>query len=207
MNRHIYTVGHSNHPTERFLALLKGQGVTALCDVRSRPYSLSNPQFNEKNLKKDLADAGIKYVFLGAELGARSQDPDCYDHDKTRAVVNYEKLAETDLFKKGLDRIVHGCQTYTVALMCAEKDPLECHRTILIAPHLERLGLKVTHILPDGTTENHEDAMKRLVESMGIGSDMLSPIRDAVADAYHMQAKRIAYSKPAQNAGSKDQQE
>ena len=132
MNETVFTIGHSTHPQERFVSLLCQHGITALCDVRSTPYSRVNPQFNREGLRESLRACGITYVFLGKELGARSADPTCYEYGK----VKYDRLAVTDLFRQGLDRVREGTRTYRVALMCAEKEPLECHRTILVARHL-----------------------------------------------------------------------
>ena len=133
----VFTIGHSTHPPERFLALLRQHGITALCDVRSRPYSRLNGQFNRENLQESLRESGITYVFLGKELGARSEDASCY----VRGKVQYDHLARTELFKKGLDRVRQGMKDYRIALMCAEKDPLVCHRAILVARHLDALQI------------------------------------------------------------------
>jgi uncharacterized protein (DUF488 family) len=123
----LYTIGHSTHSLEKFIALLKQQGITALCDVRSKPYSCMNPQFNRENLKRSLRENGIAYIFLGKELGARSEDPSYYVCGK----VQYDRLARSALFQKGIIRVRSGMRDFRLALMCAEKDPLECHRTIL----------------------------------------------------------------------------
>src|ERR1700761_2666928 len=101
----IYTIGHSNHSIEQFVALLKRHEITALADVRSTPYSRFNPQFRRESLQTSLAGVGIQYVFLGEELGARSRDPEVYDLDGR---VSYLKLAATALFKKGIERLKNG---------------------------------------------------------------------------------------------------
>ena len=129
----VFTVGHSTHALDDFLALLLRHGITAIADVRSSPYSRMNPQFNRETLHAALKGAGIAYVFLGAELGARSRDPDCYEDGK----VQYDRLARTAAFQRGLARVQQGAAQYRLALMCAEKEPLDCHRTILVARHLE----------------------------------------------------------------------
>ena len=142
----IFTIGHSTHPLDKFIRLLERHDITAICDVRSSPYSQFNPQFNQQELKAGLQERGIKYVFLGEELGARSDDPSCYRDGK----VQYDLLAKTELFKRGLERVCKGSEEYRIALMCAEKDPLECHRTILVSRELNKEGLAVEHILADG---------------------------------------------------------
>jgi uncharacterized protein (DUF488 family) len=189
----IHTIGHSNHPIERFLALLQPQGITAVADVRSTPYSRFNPQFRREKLQAALAGIGIQYVFLGAELGARSQDPACYD---SAGRVSYARLAGTDLFRKGIERLKTGMAEHRISIMCAEREPLECHRTILVARELVREGVAVTHILGDGSLEPHEHAMQRLATSLKLtAADLFGNPADLIERAYDLQAARIAYVK------------
>ena len=186
----VYTIGHSTHEIERFLELLRAHGITAVGDVRSNPYSRMNPQFNREPLKAVLAASGIAYVFLGRELGARSEDPACYESGK----VQYERLAQTPLFRAGLDRVREGMARYRLALMCAEKEPLECHRGILVARHLEAAGIVVQHILADGSLEAHAAALERLRAQLKLPeSDLFRTTKDVLDDAYRMQGERIAY--------------
>src|SRR5882724_9956771 len=189
----LYTVGHSNHPIERFVGLLQPHGITAVADVRSTPYSRFNPQFRREKLQAALAEVGIQYVFLGQELGARSQDPACYDAEGR---VSYAKLARTELFRNGMHRLITGMADHRISLMCAERDPLECHRTILVAREMVREGVAVTHILGDGSLEPHEHALQRLATSLKLtGGDLFSDSADRVEQAYDLQAARIAYVK------------
>ena len=188
----VYSVGHSNHDQGTFLGLLRAHQITAVADVRSTPYSGFNPQFDREILQCALLRDGIRYVFLGAELGARSSDPACYE----RGVVQFERLARTEVFGRGLDRIVTGAQQYRVAIMCAEKEPLECHRTILVARELGRRGLEVAHIHANGGLERHEDALSRLAKMLGMRDQEQHLFRSAqqlTDDLYQMQEKRIAY--------------
>src|SRR6266436_5107139 len=194
----IYTIGHSTHSLERFVALLKQHGITALCDVRSQPYSRMHPQFNRENLKQSLREHGIAYVFLGQELGARSEDPSCYVHGK----VQYDRLARSTLFQKGLDRIRNGMRDFYLALMCAEKDPLTCHRAILVARHLEGLGIHVEHILEDGSLESHGTALGRLLRQLHLSEQHLFHSReDVIEEAYRVQGERIAYDAGEASSG------
>jgi len=191
MQEFVFTIGHSTQPAERFIALLKQHGITAVADVRSQPYSRMNPQFNREDLREALRESGVAYVFLGKELGARSEDRACYHDGK----VQYGLLAQTDLFRHGLDRVQEGARNFRIALMCAEKEPLECHRTILVARHLETLGLEVRHILGDGRLESHAEAMNRLVRQLHLPEgDMFRSREDVVAEAYRLQEERVAYS-------------
>ena len=186
----VYTVGHSTHSIEHFVALLKQHSITAVCDVRSRPYSRMNPQFNREALKKDLREVGIKYVFLGEELGARSEDKGCYRDGQ----VQYDLLARTNLFRQGIDRVKKGATEYRVALMCAEREPLECHRAILVARKLLEDGTPVMHIHADGALEGHSQAIERLIAKLRIPiSDMFRSQDAVVNDDYQRQAEQIAY--------------
>jgi uncharacterized protein (DUF488 family) len=191
MQELVFTIGHSTHPQERLIGLLVQHNITAVCDIRSKPYSRINPQFNREEIKRELRRAGLSYVFLGQELGARSTDPSAYDHGK----VQYEKLALSGLFQQGLARVQEGLKSYRIAIMCAEKDPLDCHRSILVARHLSRLGLEVRHILADGKVETHAEAMERLLSQLKLPQcDMFRSHEDVLEDAYRIQEKRIAFT-------------
>lgn len=193
MSKTIFTIGHSTHPIERFLDLLKQHNIEAVADVRSSPYSRRNPQYNRKNLQASLSGAGVHYVFLGRELGARSDDPGCYVNDK----VQYERLAATDLFKAGIERVIEGQKTFRIALMCAEREPLNCHRTILVARKLERRGLRIAHILEDGSLEEHKDTLRRLIAGLGLSAGDLFNDEEAIVEAaYARRAEKIAYVRP-----------
>lgn len=190
MSPSVLTVGHSTHPMDKFVALLRTHGVTAVADVRSVPYSRFNPQFNREMLAGALENHGIRYVFLGHELGARSTDPACYEDGQ----IQYSRVARTDLFLRGLDRVIQGASKYRVALMCAEKDPIDCHRTILIARELVNRRTNVAHILTDGRLEPHDETIERLLTRVGIGeSHLFSSRAELIEQAYAAQAERIAY--------------
>ena len=186
----IYTIGHSNHPAEHFIALLRQHEIDVVADVRSTPFSRFNPQFNREKLTASLREAGMRYLFLGEELGARSKDPGCYEGNR----VSYTKLARSDLFRQGLDRVLTEAREHRVALMCAEREPLDCHRTILVSRELERAGVAVTHILKDGLLETHVQAMERLIASLGLpATDLFKTPADLFDEAYEVQASKVAY--------------
>jgi uncharacterized protein (DUF488 family) len=108
--------------------------------------------------------------------------------------VQYDRGARTDLFRHGLERAQKGIKKYRLALMCAEREPLECHRTILIARHLVALGIDVTHIHANGTLETHDEALMRLMRMLNLSAeDMFRSREDLFAEAYLYQEKRIAY--------------
>lgn len=193
MRNGVYTIGHSNHTSERFLELLLQHRVSAVADVRSHPFSRLHPQFNRDSLQTTLRFAGIAYVFLGRELGARSDDSDCYVDGK----VQFDRLGRTQLFQEGLSRIIKGSETERIAMMCAEKDPLTCHRTILVARHLADLQIEVRHILADGCIEEHDAALSRLLAELDLPEGDLFQGRDAfVREAYERRGAEIAYTRP-----------
>jgi uncharacterized protein (DUF488 family) len=186
----VFTVGHSTHSFETLVELLKRHGITAVADVRSAPFSKFNPQFNKNVLERDLKLQGIKYVFLGRELGARSGDPACYENGR----VQYARLARTSEFKLGIERVIRGAQEHRIALMCAERDPLECHRTLLVARALDEQGVNVSHILSDGRREPHQEAMERLLDLTGLPRDDLFRSREElIAEALTRQEEKVAY--------------
>ncbi len=186
----LFTIGHSTHTTDRFLDLLATHRVQVVVDVRSTPFSRINPQFNQEDLKKNLNEVGIRYLFLGKELGARSNQESCYVDNK----VQYRAIAETKLFQSGLERVMAGSEQYRVCLMCAEKEPLDCHRTILVANELQKRGVSVVHILANGDTESQESAIQRLSESLGFGArDLFMSEEEVKEQALKQQESRIAY--------------
>ena len=186
----IFTIGHSNHPIEAFLDLLQRHGVTAVSDVRSHPYSRYVPQYSRETLKAALARAGIAYVFLGKELGARSENPACYKQGK----VQYDCLAREPRFAEGIKRVTDGMQKHSIALMCAEKDPLECHRTLLVSRTLHEAGIGVAHIHADGSLEDHGKLESRLLRACKMPEgDMFKSRSEFVSEAYAIQGERVAY--------------
>ena len=200
----VFTVGHSNHTLEAFVELLREHRVDALADVRSAPYSRFNPQFNRESFAAALKAGGIAYVYLGRELGGRSGNFDCYD-DEGRIV--FDRVAATETFQHGLARVVDGAARHRIALMCAEKEPLDCHRTLLVACALDKRGVEVAHIHADGRLESHDQAMSRLIDlvlpSEGPLIRQTQPPTDLmIAEAVKRQAKRIAYRDKSPAAAS-----
>ena len=129
--RQLFTIGHSNLELARFLSLLSRHGIEAIADVRSQPYSGRNPQFNRDSLERALASHKVIYVFLGDQLGGRMND-----FVPGNGAQRYRWMAQTEKFSSGLNRIRDGVRKYRLAMMCAERDPLKCHRSILICRHL-----------------------------------------------------------------------
>lgn len=188
----VLTIGHSTHALDAFIALLCRHDVTAVADVRSAPYSRFNPQFNREPFAEALEAEGIRYVFLGSELGGRSENPACYEDGRIR----YERVAATESFKSGLVRVVQGTAKHRIALMCAEKEPLHCHRTLLVSRALDAQGTDVAHIHADGRLEPHRAAMDRLLDIHKLSREGdLSGTREELIDtAIAHQAQRAAHT-------------
>lgn len=186
----ILTIGHSNHSFETFLEMLRRHQVRLAADVRSTPYSRRHPQFNREKLQAALPEQGVDYAFFGEELGARPQDASCYEHGR----VSYARLADRAAFRAGIDRLIQQANSDRIAIMCAEKEPLECHRTLLVAPALEAFGVTVTHINSDGALESHHDAMLRLLNKLGMPrADLFHAEDELMRAALRRQEAKIAY--------------
>jgi uncharacterized protein (DUF488 family) len=191
MTKTVYTIGHSNGTAEHLMEMLDEHQITAVADVRSRPYSRFNPQFNREPLASVLKNSGREYVFLGQELGARSEDPTCYRDGRAQ----YALIAKTPLFERGIERLMAGMENFRVAILCAEKEPLGCHRSILIARYLHERGILVRHILEDGSLEDHDASQLRLLALHGIQENNLFHTRDElIAMAYEKQAEEIEFA-------------
>jgi len=186
----LYTIGHSNHSIERLLELLQGHAVNAVADVRSMPFSRHNPQFNRENLQRSIKGAGMEYVFLGKELGARSEDRSCFVNGR----LHFDLLARGELFQKGLARLRRGMETHRVALLCAEKDPLTCHRMILVCRNMRRDDVQIRHVLEDGSYEDNTESERRLMRSLGIAeNNLFATAAELIESAYDLQGAKIGY--------------
>ena len=194
----VFTIGHSNHPPEVFLGLLRQHSVSEVVDVRSSPYSRYASQFNHDVLENILRKAGIDFESQGGVLGGRPADASCYDTDGR---VKYDLVSEMDWFDDGIRFLMHRADERQIALMCTEKEPLECHRTLLVARALVERGVDVEHILADGSREGHDAAMGRLMDAFKLphDGDMFWSRTDVINEAISRQSKKMAYvgSKPA----------
>jgi uncharacterized protein (DUF488 family) len=186
----IFTIGHSNHTIETFIQLLQLNRIGAVGDVRSHPYSRFVTQYSRDALKVALAGAGIAYVFLGRELGARSDNATCYRQGK----VQYDRLAKEPKFFDGISRVRQGMDRYRIALMCAEKDPIDCHRALLVARKLFEAGTPINHIHANGAIESHEALESRLLALCKLPEgDMFKSREEFIVEAYSIQGERVAY--------------
>jgi uncharacterized protein (DUF488 family) len=191
----ILTIGHSKHTIEQFTALLVEARVTAVADIRSAPISRFSPHFNKGALATSLAEQNITYVFLGRELGGRPQESGMF----TLGVADYEKMAASEPFRAGLKRLTLGEEQYRIAVMCAEADPLDCHRFLLVGRALAGAGIDVGHILASGDVISHAQAEERLLhlERLTEVGLLLRSREERLAEAYRSRGCKVAYSRPA----------
>ena len=150
----IFSIGHSNQSIEDFLALLQQHQIQVLVDVRSSPYSKYVAQFNSTLLATAVKQAGIKYTFMGKELGGRPDGDEFYDADSH---VLYNRVAEASFFLDGIKRLKEGGRTYRVAIMCSEEDPMACHRHLLIGRVLAEQEVQLVHIRGDGHIQTEQE--------------------------------------------------
>ena len=187
----LYTIGHSTHPFPHFAQLLRLNGITAIADVRSAPYSRYNPQYNREALKAALEAVGIAYSHLGPQLGAHREDPECYGPSGR---VDFSRTALTASFREGIQRVKTGLHKYSIAMMCAERDPLTCHRNLLISRFVrEELG-GIAHVRADGSIEAHEELESRLLAECKLPErDLFRSREELVLLAYEKLARENAY--------------
>ncbi len=150
----IFSIGHSNQSIETFLSLLQQHKIQVLVDVRSSPYSKYVPHFNGTPLAIAVRQVGIKYMFMGKELGGRPDGDEFYDADSH---VLYNRVAEASFFLNGIKRLKEGGRTYRVAIMCSEEDPTACHRHLLVGRVLAKQEVNLFHIRKDGHIQTEKD--------------------------------------------------
>jgi uncharacterized protein (DUF488 family) len=199
----LYTIGHSSHTWDEFIDLLRRHEIAAVADVRSSPYSRHCPQFNREGLAAGLGAAHIEYIFMGDVLGARSDDPACCVDGR----VSFPKMAETPRFRQGVDRLRLKMNERRTAILCSEKDPLDCHRAILICRHLRQFPVRIRHILEDGGLEGHGQAESRLVRQLKIEPSLFDADAGGeglIRRAYDAQAERIAYRPESDAAAARN---
>ncbi len=192
----FYSIGHSNIPAERFVALLRAAGVSAIADVRSTPVSRFCPWFSGKNLKALLERNSMDYLTYGAALGGRPKSADLY----CDGIADYEAMARRGDFQTALERLADAARcraTGRICLMCAEREPLDCHRCLLVARALAARGFATGHIRHDGTVELQAATEQRLLELDGAATDSLDLFatgqHERIAAAYRRRARAVAY--------------
>jgi len=186
----LLSIGHSSVTAERFVALLRGADANAVADVRSIPGSRRFPWFAKKNLEALLAREGIAYTTMGDALGGRPKDERLYRD----GIAVYEAMAQEPQFRTGLDRLIEAASRSRLCIMCAEREPLDCHRCLLVTRSLAERGLTVGHILHDGTIEPHAATEQRLLALYGERCDLFASGQgEAIAAAYRRRTQSVAF--------------
>lgn len=191
-NQRVFTIGHSTHDIGDFIGLLKKHKVNCLIDVRSQPYSRIAPQFNKDRLSSNLKSHKILYAHFEKEFGARHTKPSLLDADNK---VDFDKVRASTEFKQGIQRLKKALDLeYTIALMCSEAEPFDCHRFSMISYHLKE-EVEVSHILKDGNLKKNSDLEKKLLNKY---NKKLDPLFDTegqqIEKAYRLRGKDIAFS-------------
>lgn len=188
----LYSIGYATKPLSVFLQQLQTWNITALADIRSVPYSKRFHDYHREALAASLRKAGIPYVYLGEELGPRSKDPQHYDRE---GQVQFERLQRSALFQAGIRRLQHGMATgLRIAMLCAEKDPAICHRSLLVAHYLHaEHAIETAHILHDGRLEPERAVQHRVMGLHGIEPDLLRKEAECMELAWRAQCRRFAY--------------
>jgi uncharacterized protein (DUF488 family) len=157
----IYTIGYGARTLEEFLAALQAQQIAYLIDVRSTPYSRFKPEFNKRELESQLRLHGIRYVYVGDQLGGQPDDRDCYVDDR----VVYDLVKAKPFYREGIARLRSAFgKGLRVALMCSEGKPELCHRSKLIGASLTELGIPVLHIDEEGVLRTQAEVLDELTD-------------------------------------------
>jgi uncharacterized protein (DUF488 family) len=197
----LFSIGHSNSPIERFIGLLRDAGVGAIADVRSTPYSRFCPWFSRNNLQAHLNSAGIAYFAYGESLGGRPDSTNLY----CDGVADYEAMARTAAFLSGLDRLQNDMASHRVCVMCAEREPLDCHRCLLVARALTERGVAIGHILYDGSVEPHAATEQRLMQWAGNAAEpdlFVTGQNERLAAAYRRRGHAVGYKAKPGSTGA-----
>jgi len=193
--KRLFTIGHSNQEWPAFVQVLKRLGIPLVVDVRSRPQSSRHPQFSQPEFEATLREAELKYHFLGEELGGRPADAKAY---RENGLVDYRARRKSYGFQAGIERVQKELEKVSLVLMCAEEDPLTCHRFLMICPELIASGITPQHIRKGGVIETQMEAEDRLLEEVGFGDVMSSSLfaagrGEALEQAYVRQAEKCAF--------------
>lgn len=193
----IFTIGYATKPIEVFIQQLKQHKIGVVADVRSVPYSKVFFDYHQENIIAHLKENNIRYVYLGEELGPRSKNDDHYDE---KGQVQFGRLMTAGFFKKGIERINKGlARGFNIALMCAEKDPATCHRSLLIGYYLKRntaMQLNIEHISHEGNIETQQELEARLTQIHDTCSDLFTTDEESQRQAYEIQLVKTSYIKP-----------
>lgn len=198
MNRILYTIGHSQHEAEYFIDMLRKYDINYVLDVRSTPYSQFAENYNRENIRAILKMAGIEYSFMGNYFGARPEDRTLYSKD---GYLDFEKARKSVKFQSAVNNVIKGIQAgNNIVLMCTEKDPIECHRAIMVARTFFERNVDVQHILADSSLQSHDFLNQRLIDmyfpnryQMSLFASENKSDVECLVEAYIYHNKKIGY--------------
>ena len=199
----VYTIGYSGFKLDEFIEKIKEYKIDVIIDVRSSPYSQYFKEYNKENICKvlnELEGKKIYYRNYSLEFGARQLDLEGNYYPK--GYLDFEKFSQSENFLSGVKKLEDSMkQNYTVVLMCAEKDPFTCHRTILVARAFFKRGYKIIHLMPDGKNVTQEDIEKQLLDKyaknrrqMGLFNPIVISEEEHINEAYRKHNEKIGYS-------------
>lgn len=194
----LYTIGHSQHKTEYFIEMLNEYNINYILDVRSTPYSQFASEYNRENIKATLSGAGIQYAFMGNYFGARQEDRSLYTSE---GYLDFDKVRKSARFQLGLHSVVKGIKSGNkIALMCTEKEPIECHRAIMVARTFFEIGIDVQHILQNKELQSHAELNRQLLDiyypdryQISLFSEKNRSEEENLIEAYKLQNRKIGY--------------
>ena len=195
----LYTIGHSQHDINYFISMLKRYNVNYVLDVRSIPYSKYAEQYNRENFEKSIQDEGLKYFFMGKFFGARPNEKELYCDE---GYLDFERVRKSNRFIKGFDNVMLGLERgNNIALMCSEKDPIDCHRAIMVARAFDLAGTEVSHIMEDGNLQKQNTLNERLLNKYFPERNQINfwdflnndETPDYLGEAYRLRNKEIGY--------------
>ncbi len=201
----LYTIGHSTYPVEFFIERLKKNNVQFVIDVRSLPYSKYAPQYNSNSLKEVLKKQEVEYFHMGKAFGARQEDMKYYPN----GYLDFELFRSTDIFIKGMKNVEIGLEKYNIALMCTEKNPIDCHRAIMVGRGFELDGVDIKHILYDGSVMSQSEFNNKLLDRFFPDRGQLSIFdignekseEDYLKEAYSLRNKDIGFRPESEKEG------
>ena len=188
----LYTIGYSAFEPVNLIRLLNERSIGAVADVRSTPYSSRFREYNREQLQALLRRNRIHYLYLGKELGARPDKPELYSNGR----ADFRKMAATESFREACQRIRNGLSKMSICLLCAEKDPIQCHRTVLICHNFLKLypAANISHILADGGIESQEQTDLRIMRKHDLLREhLLMDFEQRMEEAYRKQEEEVAY--------------
>lgn len=195
----LFTIGHSQHEINYFIRLLRENNVNFVLDVRSTPYSRYAEQFNKENISNSLQKFNIQYFFMGKFFGARQEDLSLYNDE---GYLDFQKVVRTENFNKGMKSVLIGLERGNrIAFMCTEKDPIDCHRAIMVSRAFAQNGIEVKHILSDGSIETQKELDNRLLNKYFPDRGQLSLFNykniksdeEYIVEAYRKRNEEIGY--------------